>query len=65
MSRTYLDLLEDILESIEKINSVIKDTDFKNFEQDVTKNLAVERALITIGEAASKIPDDIKNNTMK
>ncbi|MBI5306602.1 DUF86 domain-containing protein [Candidatus Wolfebacteria bacterium] len=62
MERDYLDYLQDILNSINEIESFIKGiADFSVFEMDRKTVNAVIRSLEVIGEAVKKIPDDIKN----
>lgn len=56
----YSDYLEDILDAIEKIKKFIKGMQFKQFVEDDKTIFAVIRALEIIGEAAKKIPKDIK-----
>ena len=51
--------LQDILDSIEKIETYTKDIDFKGFRNNPMIIDAVIRNLEIIGEAASKIPGKI------
>ncbi len=62
MKRDYLDYIQDILDSIRDIADFIEGINFKNFEKDKKTINAVVRSLEIIGEAATKIPDDIKNS---
>ena len=57
MSRDYRLYLEDILESIESINSYITGMDLEIFSSDKKTVDAVVMNLIIIGEASKKIPD--------
>ena len=54
-------LLEDIVESIEKIRHFTVDIDFEEFINDAKTTDAVVRNFEIIGEAATKIPPEIKN----
>ena len=53
--------VEDILESIELIESYISNMNFDNFKNDRKTIDAVVRNLEIIGEAARNISDEIKN----
>ena len=52
--------LQDIKDSIEKIQEYTKDISFDVFSQDQKTIDAVVRNLSVIGEAAKNIPEDIK-----
>jgi len=56
----FLDYLEDIIDSAEKIKEFTKDMDFDEFECDDKTIFAVIRALEIIGEAAKRIPEFIR-----
>lgn len=58
--RVYIDFLNDILESTEKIKQFTANTDFNHFKKDDKTSYAVIRAFEIIGEAAKEIPDEIK-----
>jgi uncharacterized protein with HEPN domain len=58
--RTYKDYLVDIIESIGKIEKFTQDLSFENFKSDEKTILAIIRALEVIGEAAKKIPAEVK-----
>src|SRR5215212_10896881 len=60
MNRTYLDFLNDILDSATKARAFITGMDFAAFASDAKTVFAVVRALEIIGEAAKRIPDDIR-----
>ncbi|APF17695.1 protein of unknown function DUF86 [Caldithrix abyssi DSM 13497] len=60
--RIILDYLNDILDSIIKIKSFLKDVDYPIFQKDVKTQYAVIRALEIIGEASKKIPQEVKDN---
>lgn len=53
--------IEDILESIELIESYIADINFDNFKNDRKTIDAVVRNLEIIGETTNNIPDIVKN----
>lgn len=57
-SRLYLD---DILESCRKIRSFTEGMSFQEFERDLKTQDAVIRNFEIIGEAARRLPEDIKS----
>jgi len=59
-ARSYLMFLEDILESIGKIEAYIGDMEYDTFIDDGKTVDAVVRNLEIIGEASNKLPDEIK-----
>jgi uncharacterized protein with HEPN domain len=61
MIRRYDDYLHDIAESAGKILEFAKGFTFERFERDDKTVYAVVRALEIIGEAAKKIPDEIRS----
>jgi uncharacterized protein with HEPN domain len=58
--REVRDYLEDILQSILDIREFVAGMDFQQFQSDRKTFLAVIRSLEIIGEAAKKIPEDIR-----
>ena len=60
--RIYADYLEDILDSIDKIERFIAGMTFEQFIKDDKTAFAVIRALEIIGEAAKNIPKDVRSN---
>lgn len=61
MSKRPVDLLlDDIVESIERVEQYIKGISFEEFVKDQKTIDAVVRNLEIIGEAASRLPDDFK-----
>lgn len=58
--RTWRLFLEDIIESIEKIDKYIDGMDYERFACDDKTVDAVVRNLEIIGEASKNIPDNIK-----
>lgn len=59
MSRDPILRLEDILESIEWIESHIEGYDFESFSSDRKTIDAVTRCLEILGEAAKHLPDEL------
>jgi len=59
-SREYKLFIEDILESIEKIQRYIKNLDYEKFKDNELVADAVIRNLEIIGEASKNIPDNIR-----
>jgi len=60
-SRKYKHFIEDILESMGKIQRYIKSLDYKEFENNELIVDAVIRNLEIIGEASKNIPDGIRD----
>ncbi len=60
--RDYLDYLQDILDSIEKIDKFIHGMNLIEFEKDDKTLYAVIRAIEILGEATKNIPEKIRNN---
>lgn len=60
MPPTVEDRLQDILEAITDIETVVKDLTFDRFTSEKTSRLAIERLLEIICEASRFIPDEIK-----
>ena len=58
--RNYRTFLEDIVTSISKIERFTKDLDYKAFQSNELVIDAVLRNLELIGEAARRLPDEIK-----
>ena len=54
-------MVKDIIESAEKIKQYVKGMSYSNFNNDPKTVDAVVRNFEIIGEAANRIPDDIKN----
>ena len=63
--REIRDYLEDILESVDDIRSFTNGTGFDDFVADKKTINAVIRSLEIIGEAAKKIPADIRAQKKK
>lgn len=58
--RNHQDYLDDILQTIDKIELFIRDMDFDSFSNDDKTIFAVVRGLEVIGEAVKNIPEDFK-----
>ncbi len=61
MQRTHEAYLNDILEAIRKIDKYTENMSYEDFLKDELRQDSVARNLEIIGEAAKKIPDEIKN----
>lgn len=61
MKREYTDYINDIYDSIKKIEKFTEHMKFAQFEGDDKTILAVVKALEIIGEAVKKIPASIRN----
>jgi uncharacterized protein with HEPN domain len=60
MNREFLDFIEDILDGMSKAEALLEKVNYSRFETDFRINFAVVRALEIIGEAAKRIPDDVR-----
>jgi uncharacterized protein with HEPN domain len=60
MSREFLDFVEDILDGMNKAEALLEGVNYSRFETDFRINFAVVRALEIIGEAAKRLPDDLR-----
>ena len=63
--RNILLYLDDILESIQKIESYIHEIAEQEFSSDQEKQDAVIRRLEIIGEVVKKIPDEVRSQYPK
>lgn len=61
MSRDYKVYLEDILEAVQKIQKYTEGFSIDTFSRDSKTLDAVVRNLEIIGEAAKRIPDEIRS----
>ncbi len=61
MKRTYRDYIQDILLSIQEVEEFTDGMDFEEFVSDRKTVNAVIRSLEVMGEAAKKIPPEIRN----
>ena len=62
MKREFIDYAHDILDSIEKIEQFTSGMSFETFSSDDKTVIATVRALEIIGEAASKLPVEIRSH---
>lgn len=60
MSDEFLDFIEDILDAMDKAEILLEGVDYERFMSDFRINFAVIRALEIIGEAAKRLPDDLR-----
>jgi uncharacterized protein with HEPN domain len=60
MSTEFLDYVEDILDAMDKAEILLAGVTYEEFEADFRINFAVVRALEIVGEAAKRIPDEIR-----
>lgn len=61
MPRDYRVYLDDILESCMKIRQFTEGMSFQDFERDVKTQDAVIRNFEVIGEAAKRVPEEIRS----
>lgn len=60
MNREYGDFIEDIIDSIDKVEEFTENMNFQDFSKDEKTGFAVIRAMEIIGEAVKNIPDSIR-----
>ena len=60
MSNEFLDFVEDILDAMNKAEALLVGVIYSQFESDYRINYAVVRALEIIGEAAKRLPEDLR-----
>jgi uncharacterized protein with HEPN domain len=60
MSNEFLDFVEDILDAMAKAELLLEGVSYQQFESDFRINFAVVRALEIIGEAAKRLPEDLR-----
>jgi uncharacterized protein with HEPN domain len=61
MSLEFLDYIEDILDAMEKAETLLEDVTYERFEDDFRINFAVVRALEIIGEATKRLPESLRD----
>ena len=59
--REHADYLNDIMDAIEKIGQFISGMNYEEFSRDDKTVYATIRALEIIGEAAKKIPNEVRD----
>ena len=62
MNREYSDFLRDMLENAQRAIQFVYGMDFKTFSNDEKTLYAVIRAIEIVGEAAAKVPDEVRSN---
>lgn len=60
MSHEFLDFVEDILDAMDKAEVLVEGFTYEEFETDFRTNFAVVRALEIIGEAAKRLPVNLR-----
>jgi uncharacterized protein with HEPN domain len=60
MVRTLIPRLTDIVEAIDRIHSVLRDTPLEVFEADWQKQWLIERGVLIISEASRHLGDELK-----
>ena len=65
MKREYGDYIQDITDSIKETEEFTKELSFDDFKQDKKTVNAVIRSLEIMGEAAKKIPDNLRRKYSK
>ena len=60
MSNEFLDYVEDILDAMQKAETVLEDVTYDQFEADFRINFAVVRALEIVGEATKRLPPSLR-----
>ncbi|GBE18331.1 hypothetical protein BMS3Abin16_00928 [archaeon BMS3Abin16] len=63
--RDYYDYIQDVLTSIDEVDEFTKDMSFDEFAGDKKTINAVVRSLEVLGEAAKKIPADMRKKNVK
>jgi len=60
--RVFLDYIRDMLESAEKAIAFVGKMSYEEFSEDDKTTYAVIRAIEIIGEAAKKVPQDLRDS---
>ncbi len=60
MKRIFLDYLQDMLNSIQEIESFINGRNYEEFNENKMLKNAVIRSLEVLGEASKNIPEELK-----
>ena len=60
MKRSYLEYIRDIRDAMETACAFIDGMEYSEYVKDLKTNMAVERAITIIGEAARNVPDEIR-----
>jgi uncharacterized protein with HEPN domain len=62
MSREFLDFVEDMLDGMNKAEILLEGVSYSKFKKDFRINFEVVRALEIIGEAAKRLPEDLRKS---
>jgi uncharacterized protein with HEPN domain len=60
MNHEFLDFVEDILDAMNKAEILLEGVSYSQFETDFRINFAVVRILEILGEAAKRLPEDLR-----
>ena len=60
MKRSYVEYVRDICEAMENTCQFVDGMEYSEYVSDVKTNMAVERTITIIGEAARNVPDEIR-----
>ena len=63
--REYLDFIQDMLDNMARVKRFVRDVTKEQMSVDEKTDFAVRYALQTIGEAANRIPNDIRKRYPK
>jgi uncharacterized protein with HEPN domain len=61
MKAEFLDYVEDILDAMEKAEEVVEGVTYQQFATNYRINFVVTRALEIMGEAAKRLPMDVRD----
>ena len=61
MSDEFLDYVEDMLDAMDKATLLLEGVTYEQFEADFRINFAVVRALEIVGEAAKRLPTNLRD----
>ena len=60
MKRSYAEYVRDIHEAMVNTCAFVEGMEYSDYVKDIKTNMAVERAITIIGEAARNVPDEIR-----
>jgi uncharacterized protein with HEPN domain len=60
MSNEFLDYIEDILDAMDKAETMLTGVSFEDFVADFRINFVVVRALEIVGEATKRLPQSLR-----
>ena len=61
MSNEFLDYIEDIIDAMDKAQTVLDGVSYKVFSEDFRINFVVVRALEIVGEATKRLPMSLRD----